>query len=198
MKCKSTEVGQLEPLKIIRNLHLKTCKDLSLPDEAVAEVSALLEQLQQLLTGISLMQVRDAYLASRPFAASPPAQNAALQPLSACFCFAERPLSDLSRTPLGRHRSSRRARRPTWCPSASDWCACTSSGHAAPFPAPSAGRAGIRGHRPDTIKWSSVEAPRGTTDPPRPLRTDSLSRVHLHVSSVQISASAHQRALPTS
>lgn len=58
MKCKSTEISSLEPLKVIRNLHLKTCQELNLPKETVAEIEALLEQLQQLLTGISLMQVR--------------------------------------------------------------------------------------------------------------------------------------------
>lgn len=65
MKCKSTEVGSLEPLKVIRNLHLKTCQDLNLPKEATADIEALLEQLQQLLTGISLMQARGVAGASK-------------------------------------------------------------------------------------------------------------------------------------
>ena len=56
MSCRSNEVGKLEPLQAIRELHMRTCEELALPEADVAEVQALLQQLQQLLTGVSLMQ----------------------------------------------------------------------------------------------------------------------------------------------
>lgn len=54
--CKSTEVDKLPALAAIRELHLTTCGELELPAADVAEVAALLQQLAQLLTGVSLMQ----------------------------------------------------------------------------------------------------------------------------------------------
>ena len=58
MAAKSTEVEQLPHLKMIRELHERTCQELALPEADKQEVAALLQQLTQLLTGISLMQVR--------------------------------------------------------------------------------------------------------------------------------------------
>ena len=56
MTSKSTEVEQLPSLLVVRELHVRTCQELGLPAEDTAEVTALLQQLTQLLTGISLMQ----------------------------------------------------------------------------------------------------------------------------------------------
>ena len=56
MTCKSTEVEQLPHLLMVRELHERTCAELGLPPADTAEVAALLQQLTQLLTGISLMQ----------------------------------------------------------------------------------------------------------------------------------------------
>ena len=56
LACRSTEIETLEPLAAIRELHLRACAELALPEADVAEVTALLQQLAQLLTGVSLMQ----------------------------------------------------------------------------------------------------------------------------------------------
>jgi aspartate kinase len=56
LTCRSNEIGELAPLQAIRELHLRTCEELALPAADVAEVTALLQQLTQLLTGVSLMQ----------------------------------------------------------------------------------------------------------------------------------------------
>ena len=49
-------VGGSEALAQVRALHLSTCSELRLAPAATAEVEELLKQLEQLLTGISLMQ----------------------------------------------------------------------------------------------------------------------------------------------
>jgi aspartate kinase len=51
-----SRVAGCDALQAVRKLHLDACADLALPPPAVAEVEQLLTQLEQLLTGISLMQ----------------------------------------------------------------------------------------------------------------------------------------------
>lgn len=50
-------VPSLKALRAIKELHRDTCSILSLDSEAVSAVERLLSELQQLLTGISIMQV---------------------------------------------------------------------------------------------------------------------------------------------
>ena len=56
LQARSVDIGSLAPLVAIRALHLRTCEELCVGSEVTAEIGALLDQLQQLLTGISLMQ----------------------------------------------------------------------------------------------------------------------------------------------
>lgn len=51
------DIGALAPLRAIQELHLGTAAQLEVDVGAVEEVEALLTQLQQLLVGISIMQV---------------------------------------------------------------------------------------------------------------------------------------------
>ncbi|GAX83624.1 hypothetical protein CEUSTIGMA_g11048.t1 [Chlamydomonas eustigma] len=50
------QISQLEPLQKIRTLHLDTCKALGVEQEVYGEVDKLLNELGQLLIGISIMQ----------------------------------------------------------------------------------------------------------------------------------------------
>ena len=51
-------VPSLKALRQIKELHRDTCTELELPTETVAVVERLLTELQQLLTGMAIMQVR--------------------------------------------------------------------------------------------------------------------------------------------
>lgn len=56
---KGTEsIPSLKPLRLIKELHRDTCGSLDLSQEDVSQVERLLTELQQLLTGLSIMQVR--------------------------------------------------------------------------------------------------------------------------------------------
>jgi len=56
LTCRSTEVSAMAPLELVRSLHLRSCAELGLAAEDREEIEALLQQLTQLLTGVSLMQ----------------------------------------------------------------------------------------------------------------------------------------------
>lgn len=50
-------VPSLKPLRAIKDLHRDTCSRLDLSDATVGQVEKLLTELQQLLIGLSIMQV---------------------------------------------------------------------------------------------------------------------------------------------
>ena len=51
-------VPSLKALRKIKELHRDTCNELDVPSDTVAVVERLLTELQQLLTGMAIMQVR--------------------------------------------------------------------------------------------------------------------------------------------
>jgi len=56
LKTSMDKIGELAPLQTLKKLHLDTCKQLNVEPEVAAEVENLINQLQQLLIGISIMQ----------------------------------------------------------------------------------------------------------------------------------------------
>jgi len=56
LSVKPKEVGTIEPFIMLSELHLKTMDELKTDDETREDVVHLLEQLQQLLTGVCIMQ----------------------------------------------------------------------------------------------------------------------------------------------
>ncbi|GFR50737.1 hypothetical protein Agub_g12994 [Astrephomene gubernaculifera] len=56
LRTATDKIGDLSPLKIIRQLHLATCDELAIEPAVRAEVDHLINELQQLLIGISIMQ----------------------------------------------------------------------------------------------------------------------------------------------
>ncbi|GIL62599.1 hypothetical protein Vafri_16782 [Volvox africanus] len=56
LKTSMDEISNLQPLKNIRKLHLDTCDDLGIEPAVRSEVERLINELEQLLIGISIMQ----------------------------------------------------------------------------------------------------------------------------------------------
>ncbi|GLI62257.1 hypothetical protein VaNZ11_004863 [Volvox africanus] len=56
LKTSMDHISDLQPLKNIRKLHLDTCDDLGIEPAVRSEVERLINELQQLLIGISIMQ----------------------------------------------------------------------------------------------------------------------------------------------
>lgn len=57
LTCDNAEdVAKLEPIKAVRELHVKTMDELNVDDETREEVLKLLEKMQQMCTGVALMQ----------------------------------------------------------------------------------------------------------------------------------------------
>ncbi|GIL90330.1 hypothetical protein Vretifemale_17965 [Volvox reticuliferus] len=56
LKTKTENISNLTPLKNIRKLHLDTCDDLGIEPVVRSEVERLINELEQLLIGISIMQ----------------------------------------------------------------------------------------------------------------------------------------------
>ena len=57
LKTPTDKIADLAPYKAIRTLHMTTCEELGVEAGVRAEVEKLLQELQQLLVGISIMQV---------------------------------------------------------------------------------------------------------------------------------------------
>eukprot|EP00798_Chlamydomonas_sp_ICE-L_P012551 gene12551-15773_t len=52
----TAQISDLEPLRALRRLHLKTCQELGVESAVMAEVEVMIGELTQLLVGISIMQ----------------------------------------------------------------------------------------------------------------------------------------------